>query len=59
MGLRLFELQHFISKAFDRVWHASLLRKLKPYGNFGQIIGLISPFLYNRGFQVVPDGKSS
>ena len=35
-----------ISKAFDRVWHAGLLRKLKSYG--GQIFGLISSFLSNR-----------
>ena len=26
-----------ISKAFDRVWHAGLLRKLKSYGISGQI----------------------
>ena len=26
-----------ISKAFDRVWHARLLHKLKPYGISGQI----------------------
>ena len=27
-----------ISKAFDRVWHAGLLHKLKSYGISGQII---------------------
>ena len=27
-----------ISKAFDRVWHAGLLHKLKPYGISGQIL---------------------
>ena len=37
-----------ISKAFDRVWHAGLLHKLKPYGISGQIFGLISSFLSNR-----------
>ena len=37
-----------ISKAFDRVWHASLLHKLKSYGISGQIFGLISSFLSNR-----------
>ena len=37
-----------ISKAFDRVWHAGLLHKLKPYGISGQIISLISSFLSNR-----------
>ena len=48
-----------ISKAFDRVWHAGLLQKLKSYGISGQIFGLISSLLSNRQLQVVPDGKSS
>ena len=33
-----------ISKAFDGVWHASLLYKRKFYGIPGQIYGLISSF---------------
>ena len=48
-----------ISKAFDRVWHAGLLHKLKSYGISGQIFGLISSFLSNRWRQVVLDGKPS
>ena len=48
-----------ISKAFDRVWHAGLLHKLKPYGISSQIFGLISSFLNNRQLQVVLEGKSS
>ena len=48
-----------ISKAFDRVWHAGLLLKLKSYGISGQIFGLISSFLSNRWLWVVLDGKSS
>ena len=48
-----------ISKAFDRVWHAGLLHKLKSYGISGQIFGLISSFLSNRRLQVVLDRKSS
>ena len=48
-----------ISKAFDRVWHAGLLHKLKHYGISGQIFGLISSFLSNRLLRVVLDGKSS
>ena len=48
-----------ISKAFERVWHAGLIHKLKSYGISGQIFALISSFLSNRPLQVVPDGKSS
>ena len=48
-----------LSKAFDRVWHAGLLHKLKSYGISGQIFGLIFSFLSNRRLQVVLDGKYS
>ena len=48
-----------ISKAFDRVWHAGLLHKLKSYGISGQVFGLISSLLSNRRLRVVLDGKSS
>ena len=48
-----------MSKAFDRIWHAGLLHKLKSYGISGQIFGLISSFLSNRRLRVVLDGKSS
>ena len=48
-----------VSKAFDRVWHAGLLHKLRSYGISGQIFGLISSFLSNRRLRVVLDGKSS
>ena len=48
-----------ISKAFDRVWHAGLLQKLKSYAISGQIFGLISSFLSNRRIRVVLDGNSS
>ena len=48
-----------ISKAFDRIWHAGLLHKLKSYGILGQVFGLISSFLSNRQLRVVLDGKSS
>ena len=48
-----------ISKAFDRVWHAGLLHKLKSYGISGQIFSLICSFLSNRRLRVVLDGKSS
>ena len=48
-----------ISKAFDRVWHAGFLHKLRSYGISGQLFGLISSFLSNRQLRVVLDGKSS
>ena len=48
-----------ISKAFDRVWHAGLLYKLKSYEISGQIFDLISSFLSNRQLGVVLDGNSS
>ena len=48
-----------ICKAFDRVWHAGLLHKLKSYGTSGQIFGLISSFLSHRQLWVVLDRKSS
>ena len=48
-----------ICKAFDRVWHAGLLHKLKSYGISSQIFSLISSFLSNRRLRVVLDGKSS
>ena len=47
-----------ISKAFDRVWHAGLLHKIKSYEISGQMFGLISYFLSDRRLQVVLDGKS-
>ena len=48
-----------ISAAYDWVWHAGRLRKLKSYGSSGEIVGLISSFLSNRRFRVVVDGKFS
>ena len=48
-----------ISKAFDRVWHAGFLHKLKCYGISGQIFALIFSFLSNRQLWVVFDWKSS
>ena len=48
-----------ISKAFNRVWHAVLLRKLKSYGISSRVFGLISSFFGNRWLWVVLDGKFS
>ena len=40
-----------ISKAFDRVWHAGLLHKLKSYEISGQIFGLFLLFSVVGGFE--------
>ena len=48
-----------IPKAFDRIWHAGRLHKLKSYRISGQIFGLVSSFLSIRCLRVVLDGKSS
>ena len=48
-----------ISKAFDMVWHAVLLYKLKSYENSGEVSGLISSFLSNRQLGVGLDVKFS
>ena len=48
-----------ISKAFDRVWDAGLLWKLKSYGISGQIFDRISSFFSTRQLQEILDGKSS
>ena len=48
-----------IFKAFDRVWNAGLLHKLRSYGVSGQIFGLVSSFVSNRRLWAVLDGKSS
>ena len=50
---------HDISKAFDRVWHAGLLHKLKYCGISGQLFALICSFLSDRQLPVVLNGKSS
>ena len=44
-----------LSKAFDRVLHASLLYKLKSYVISGEVFGLVPSFLSNR--QVLDSGS--
>ena len=48
-----------ISRAFLRVWHPSLLQKLKSNGISGQIFGLILFVLSNRLLRVALDGKTA
>ncbi|CAE1315900.1 unnamed protein product [Acanthosepion pharaonis] len=48
-----------ISKAFDRFWHAGLLRKLQGYGITCRLYNLIQSFLSNLELMVVLNGFSS
>ena len=41
----------YISKAFDRVWHACFITKKKLYGISGQVLGLILSSLTMGGFK--------
>ena len=49
-----------ISKAFDKIWHVGLLRKLQAHGVSLELPkNIISSFLDNRKIKVVLDGQSS
>ena len=48
-----------ISKAFDKVWHASLIFKLKQNGISGKLLNLIKDFLKKRKQRVVLNGQFS
>ena len=47
-----------ISKAFHKVWHESLVFKLKTYGISGPLLALIVSYLSNRHQRVVLNGKT-
>jgi len=48
-----------ISKAFDRVWHKSLLSKLSSYGFPVSLCSLLHSYLSNRSISVIVDGSTS
>ncbi len=48
-----------ISKAFDRVWHKSLLSKLPSFGFYPSLCFIISIFLTGRFISAVVDGHCS
>ena len=48
-----------ISKAFDRVWHKSLLSKLPSFGFYPSLCTFISSFLSGRSISAVVDGHCS
>ena len=45
-----------ISKAFDKVWHKSLLFKLKQNGISGKLLNLFESYLHNRKQHVALNG---
>ena len=47
-----------ISKAFDKVWHAGLLKKLEALGVGDPLLSWIESYLLNRKQRVV-EGQSS
>ena len=48
-----------MSKAFDKVWHEGLLFKLKQNGISGNLLNVITDFLYQRKQRVVLNGQHS
>ncbi len=48
-----------IAKAFDRVWHKSLLSKLPSFGFYPSLCFFISSFLPGRSISAVVDGHCS
>ena len=48
-----------ISKAFDRVWHAGLLYKLRAAGVSGEVLAWFKSYLSNRRQRVVIPGATS
>ena len=48
-----------ISKAFDRVWHAGLIHKLRQNGVSRQFLKLIQSFLADRMQRTVLNSKAS
>jgi hypothetical protein len=48
-----------ISKAFDRVWHAGLIHKLRKHGIKGRLLAWLVDYLRDRQQRVVINGVSS
>ena len=48
-----------IAGAFDRVWHAGLVEKLRAKGIQGDLLMLLQDYLQDRTLQVVVNGQSS
>ncbi len=54
--MKLSQLRWTLSKAFDRVWHKSLLSKLPSFGFYSSLCSFISSFLSGRSISAVVDG---
>ena len=48
-----------ISKAFDRVWHAGIIHKLRQLGITGNLLPLFQDYLNNRQQRVLIKGQHS
>ena len=48
-----------VSKAFDKVWHAGLIYKLRQNGICGDLINILNDFLTNRKQREVLNGQRS
>ena len=48
-----------ISKAFDKVWHEDLLSKLKQNGTSGNLLNVVTNFLYQKKQRVVLNREHS
>ena len=48
-----------MSKAFDKVWHAGVIFKLKRNGISGKLLILVENYLLNRKQRVLINGSAS
>ena len=59
IGLEVRGLFLDVSKAFDKVWHAGLIYKLRQNGICGDLINILNDFLTNRKQRVALNGHCS
>ena len=59
LGLEVQGLFLDVSKAFDKVWHAGLIYRLRQNGISGDLINILNYFLTNRKQRVVLNGQCS